>query len=639
MEKWRAPSNQACIFTHDFEMSPLTSASISMFDLAGHGLKIWFWDQVRKSEPLKRLIERVTAGKSADQLYQCALRECIDFTARFFKEKRILGECKVNFISGMARFLVADQAEVLNGLQNIATPFLPDVIRQTPIFETLLEKCAGLIAGQTALVTAALQNKLEKPADQFLFEKIIATYHACHPDGLEEFEQKILRHSAWNEFDKFFIKRVFACLKEAARDAEFDQSKKENAATWKNAMGALNEILIEDAANLQPYIATFNPALGSAVTAAVATVNGVRQLIETGEWAAGQAERAANIVLAAAGDLANEALQTAQQLELLTLGPKLNQVAAEEIFQPEPAIAAGPDPVPTATPLADTRLPADPERYYPFGARAQTIVEQARTTGAVLGISMYSHAHVASSALDKSLRQACDAALAQRKTQWLGIAAAGGHWISSEFLRQRQQIALAMPAATPASYSGLAWQMGKATLAYGMRMFSYRQNADELALQGQLQALLAASGGSEEVMREASHFLTHSFADACFRQPWECLGLAGQDGRLKLETSAGSLLVQMDGAGPRYAYTLEPIGGGKTALTVQASWQILAYGRNEPMQMPLDTSSSALRASVQVILRESVDEHGNGYVETAIYPLGISANIDNHIDFNMPQSA
>jgi hypothetical protein len=57
------------------------------------------------------------------------------------------------------------------------------------------------------------------------------------------------------------------------------------------------------------------------------------------------------------------------------------------------------------------------------------------------------------------------------------------------------------------------------------------------------------------------------------------------------------------------------------------------------MQMPLDTSSSALRASVQVILRESVDEHGNGYVETAIYPLGISANIDNHIDFNMPQSA
>ena len=602
-------------------------------ELAGHGLRAWFWDAIRKSDALSKVATHIMNGETPDQLFNSALRDSLEFAARFFETTKILSERQAKVIQGVAQFLVGDLNNMQTIIEREMVQILPNEIQHNAFVQSTCMRTARCIAGYAEDV---LQDHPKNPADPDMFKKVLASYEHYHPQSLHALEERMLGYEGWNFVQKFLVKKLLDILKEEASESRFAQIESKE---WELAISFLHQF-VTDEFNPLPPLCRYSSTLRIGVEATNAVMHGAQQLAVTTEWVVNHAlSEVTNEVVNLAEGVVNLACETSDQLELTLFGEPVPQLVppntALKFGSPRENIA---DSRPPYRGSPETPLATGPEQFCPLGERHETCVAQT-VAGTVRRAEVHNHAHLKSSTLRESLEQACDAALADVITRPCAMKDAYGYHVASAFLAERQRLSLKVPAVPATSYYEWGRGMINASWGYGMHMLGYprsQQNAahDRLQYQ-QLEGLYRASGSNQDVMQNASRFLTNAFAEACFLEPLKNLSTGGDTQLLNLEIKPDSILARMSPDGPHYTYTVELLDSGKTAITVEASWQILAYGRDKADHIPQSTSTSALRSSVQVVLTR--DENDN--IEPAVYPLGITASIDNVIDVVALESA
>jgi hypothetical protein len=635
-----------------------TSSSINIFDLAGYGLKAWFWNSMRDCTRdlanLRGFIERISGGKSVDTLFDEALRKSLDMGISFLLEKKALGERSITLLKKTTRLLLADQTEITQWIESKGSKSVGEAFMMLPDVQLTVEAIAKPIAEKTGAVRSLAKKEVEEPSDRDGLKKILATYNFHYSDGLQIFRDRVLAHKGWNEAERFVLEKIFEILQKEASDPNHVQPSD----AWEARMRLLNEVLTRENPDIKPHLdALMSPqlriaagAISMAVQAAPivadaipVVVSGVKQLCKelqsAGPLPVLQAMAHTTMAQGAVA-FARKAAGTVEQIKQSAMEPVRKSIQPEELFSLMNAARSNKEPESARDARKQTGSDgvADPHCYFPLGNRSELVAEQGRLTGTPYAVSVRNHAHVAAPGLDQRMTEASESALRHRRQEWCPLEFSGDYLLSAAFLQQEEQMVLHFPP-TPGEapdYYAAAWNIGKAGWRYGMSWVGYQESPEQQRLRQRLNALDHACRGDRTLVQEASRYLDRAFAQACLLEPLQSLRVDGKDDVLRLPTSSSDTLLRMHPDGPGYKFTVER-GPGRddTAITIEATWPILEYGRDTPSLAPQDAGNSVVRSSVQVILRATEgDVPGAAGLETAIYPLGISASIENRVVFS-----
>ncbi|MBK4734605.1 hypothetical protein [Noviherbaspirillum pedocola] len=613
-------------------------SSPTILDLAGHGIKVWFWGSVKDSKVLKSIMERISGVEVVDKNFDEALRDSLNFATHFLREKKALSDRSINVLDKTIKFLMADKEEITNGIEGVGLSIFGDLFMMSPHVQAAVEAGAESIAGKTSAIRRAMEHEVKNPGDPDQFKKILSTYNFYYPNGLKEFEKRVLKHDGWTHAERHVLSKIFDILRKEVMAETYIQSQKKNekikeedSKKWEARMGVLNEVLTKENPDIEKHLTAALPLYQRAAIKAVQAIPSVVNTIKNGVDAL---QRGANAIKSAGSSLdSNSIVNAVSQLSMQAV----KSIAASNDAA-APALVGY--PATNGIVLAErVQIVADalPE-YSPLGNRTEVVMEHSQLTGATQAANIHNHAHAESRELEERMVEACNSALSEVGQTLRPLYFVGEDLLSAAFLEQQEGMLINFPntSGEAQSYYDSAWNMGKAGWNYGMSWLGYQESPAEQQLRQRVQGLDHACRGNKELMQEASHYLDQAFAEACLLEPLSDLRVDGEKNLLRFPTGSNECLLRTHPNGPRYTYTIERKGDDATALTIEASWEIQEYGESATNLKPQGTSSSALRTSVQLILRAADDGAG---IETSIHPLGLSASIDNRIVYGTNASA